>query len=223
MATRLDTRQNRQRTVLDQISNSTDLKLDTILNLMNDEITPILRLKSSNPIDRVINIGSEVIQTIDGSDGHGRKRIVSPLEGIIPSFSSGTVTFPAANGGNIVPSAGSSVVMDCPSNEYNKYIIGLNKDGDIKIYQGTPNASEASVVLPTTEVNIFAIGLISVFNNAGTVDNIPDSSIYYFMSDNQAIGHFDAVNEVHGVPAGDAVASESFATNEAIKYAIVFG
>ena len=187
MSTQFDNRQSRQRTVLDQVSNSTNLRLDSILNLINDELQPPLRLVQSSPIDRIITVGPIAVQTLDSSDGHKRYHTsnISAASDIL--FTGGTVTFPSANGGNITTSAGSfTLALSCGSNEYVKVVI-YYVDGVLKFAQGTSNASKDAATLPAipstaTTGGVFVAGYIVIHNSSGTIDTIDGNYIYQYNS-----------------------------------------
>jgi hypothetical protein len=173
--------------VLDQVSNSTNLRLDSILNLINDELQPPLRLVQSNPIDRVITVGPIAVQTLDSSDGHKRYHTSNVSTASDVLFTGGTVTFPSVNGNNITTTAGGfTLALSCGSNEYVKVII-YYVDGVLKFAQGTSNASKDAATLPAipstaTTGGVFVAGYVVIHNSSGTIDTIDGNYIYQYNS-----------------------------------------
>jgi hypothetical protein len=209
MATRTDSRQNRQRNTLDQLSQNTNLRLDTILNLVNDELHMPLRMTQSLVANRVINIGPLAKQTIDVSspatipatEGHQRYRAPAITSASDILFAGGTITIPAVNGGNITTSAGSfTLALSCGVNEYVKILI-YYVDGVLRFAQGVSNLSQSLASIPAlpSTVNtggVFVVGYVVVHNTAGTIDNIVGSSIYQYNSGNPLVQ--DASTTVKG-------------------------
>ena len=183
MTTRLDNRQARQRNVLDQVSTNADLKLDTILNLINDEITSPLRLRQSNPTNLRLNIDAISVTTADSGEGHGRTRTIQPIQGVLPSFTPGYVEFPSASGGSIVASGltlAASYTLTVTSGNWIKVGIALNSDGQVVLTFGTTGASESAAGLPEFETGTLSIGYVSLQNSGGTIQNVTGARIYQF-------------------------------------------
>jgi hypothetical protein len=212
MPTNLDNRQSRQRSVLDQLSNSTDLKLDTILNLVNDELTMPLRLRADSSPSLRLNIGAIQIQTIDGATGTGRKRTIQPINNLLPSFTPGFITFPSASGGSITASGfslQSAYTLTVSAGNYIKVVVALNGQGQVVLTFGTQGASESAATLPPALSGTLALGYVVLNNVGGTVQNVSDSNIYQFMGGGGGGGSGASSKQVtqnsHGFTVGQAV------------------
>ena len=102
MTTKIDARQSRQRAQLDQLSLNSDVKLDILLNLVNSELTPPLRLRQANPSTLSLNIDPVAVTTSSGTEGHLRTKTIQPINGVLPTFTGGSITFPGTSGGSII-------------------------------------------------------------------------------------------------------------------------
>jgi hypothetical protein len=183
MTTRLDSRQSRQRALLDQLSNNTDVKLDTLLNLINDELTPLLRLRAANPTTLQLFVDAISIQTIDGGEGHGRTRTIQPISGVLPSFTPGNVTFPGTSGGSISATGltlAASYTLTVTSGNWIKVGLALNSDGQVILSFGATGASESLAALPEFDTGTLPIGYVSMQNIAGTIQNVSSAKIFQF-------------------------------------------
>ena len=183
MTTRLDARQSRQRALLDQLSPNTDVKLDILLNLMNDEITPPLRLRAANPNTLQLFVDSISVTTSDSGDGHLRTKTIQPISGILPSFTPGNITFPGTSGGSITATGltlAAAYTLTLPSSNWLKCLIALNADGQIVLSFGDVAVSEAAAIIPVADAGTFAIGYASLQNVSGTIQNVMNSRIYQF-------------------------------------------
>lgn len=178
MARRFDARQTKSYDLLQQLfPNLSGKDLDILLRSINAEVTPPLRVEASNPNTRVINIGPGVVSNADA----GRNKSIPHIQNGIPSFISGTVTFPAANGGTILVSPGSNTTLNCPVNNYVKVLLSLDSTGLIVVTVGSPNPVEASAAVPPNPTNTLAFAYITVFNNAGTIQNVAQNKIYQLL------------------------------------------
>jgi hypothetical protein len=175
--TLIPVRQIVDRNVLQQIfPNVGSQTLDTILQSINSDLTPPLSVDASSSPNLTVIINSSVVNNTES----GRQKSIPFINNLLPVFTTGTVTFPSSNGGNIVASTGATLALVCPSNQYVKVLISLNSSGNLEIYQGTANATQASALVPVPPTTEFPICYISVFNNAGTIQNIQQNAIFQF-------------------------------------------
>jgi hypothetical protein len=184
MATKIDNRQSRQRSALDQLSNSTNLRLDNILNLMNDELQMPLRMRATATPNQVLNIDPITVQTLDSGEGHGRRRTIPPISNLLPTFTGATITFPTSSGGSITTTgtfSGGPYTLTVASGNWIKVMIALTSDGKLLLTFGTEGASEAAAGLPGTSSGTFAIGYVAMQNTAGTIQTVTDLRIYQFV------------------------------------------
>ena len=212
MTMRLDSRQSRQRSVLDQLSNSTDLRLDVILNLINDELTMPLRMSADATPSLKLNIGAIEVQTIDGSNGTGRKRTIQPISNLLPSFTAGFMTFPASSGGTITASGfslQSAYTLTVTSGNYIKVMIALNSLGQVVLSFGTEGASEAAATVPVALSGTLALGYVVLQNVGGVVQSVTDSNIRQFSGGGGGGGSGASAKQVtqnsHGFKVGNVV------------------
>lgn len=186
-----DSRQVTLREFLEQIASAshyagtTDAKpanqteLDNLLRAIDDELTPPLRLDASSPNDLVVSVGAAVITNSESA----RSRSIPHIGALLPnSFSSGTVTFPATSGGTITVSPGNNGTLTVPSNEYIKVLIYMDATGALNVLPGVADAVEANASVLAAPKKTLPIGYVTLFNNAGTIDNIAQSKIYQFGS-----------------------------------------
>ena len=178
MATKGDDRQWIHRgTELPRITGATDSEGDNIIDAIDSELTPPLELKETGTPDLVLNIGNIVVSNPETS----LTRTIPPIVGLLPTFASGTVTFPAASGGNAVPSSGNNIVITVASGNFLKVGIYLEGDGDIFLLAGTEGASETAATQPAAVDDTFFIGYVVLENVGGTIQNITNARIYQFI------------------------------------------
>lgn len=187
MVTKLDNRQSRQRALLDQLVETTDVKLDTLLNLINDELQPPLRLRQSDPTtpSRVVNLDAASVTTKDGSDGHGRTKSIRPINGVLPSFTPGSFTIPSIPGNPFTASgitlATTYNLPTMAANEWLKILVALNSDGQVVLTFGSTGISESTASLPDADAGTLPIGYVSINTDASIiVNNVDGSRIYQF-------------------------------------------
>lgn len=170
-------RQIVSRDTLDQIfPNVPGQLLDLLLRSINIDLKSPLRVDASASPSLVVTVGPAIVNnTISG-----RQQSIPFINSLIPSFTSGTVTFPAADGGTITVSPGSNVNLNCPSNQFQKVLFSLDSSGSLILTQGTPNAVEASVAVPAPVSNALPICYISVHNVAGVIQPIQQNKIFQF-------------------------------------------
>ncbi len=151
-------------------------ELDNILDSIDFELTPPLRLDASNPADLILNIGSSVVANTENN----RNKSIPTIGGLLPVLSSGTVTFPSSSGGTITVAPGNNETLTVPSNEYIKVTIYIDADGNLNVLTGVPDAVEADATVLPAPSNTLAIGYVTLFNNAGTIDNLEQTKIFQF-------------------------------------------
>lgn len=183
MASLQDARQWVQRTVLERITNLADSQGDVILPALNSEVTPPLELKATDTPDLVVNVGPITV----ANPSTNLTRTTPLINGAAPAFTSGTVTFPAASGGNAVPSAGSSIVITVASGNFLKVGILLKDDGDLELVAGTEGASIAAATVPPSVDGTFYIGYVILENVGGTIQNITNSRIIQFVGGGSSV------------------------------------
>lgn len=176
MATKFDTRQSINHTILARLSGLADTELDDLLASINTEVTPPLAL-STVGTNRVVNIAN-ILAT---NSATGLTRTIPPISNTLPVFASGTVTL--SSGGapcTATPSAGSAYNFTVTSGNYIKLGINIDATGSLVLQAGTEGASAAAATVPPTVSNTFAIGYVIVHNTGGTIDNILTSALVQF-------------------------------------------
>jgi hypothetical protein len=214
MTTRIDSRQSRQRAALDQLSLNTDVKLDTLLNLNNDEITMPLRLRQANPTTLQLFIDAISVQTSDSGEGHLRTRTIQPISGVLPSFTSGNLTFPGTSGGSITATGltlAAAYTLTVTSGNWIKVLVQLNTSGQIVLSFGTAGASETAATLPTPVADALSIGYVSMQNVAGTIQNVNGSRIYQFTGSSNDVPSTVSIREL-AIQRGTDVATSGTIT-----------
>ena len=184
-----DSRRVLIRTFLEQLANRTSYEgtadakpantseLDNLLESIDSELTPLLRMDASNPIDLTVSIGGAIITNPESA----RNRSIPYVGTSIPNdFSSGTVVFPATSGGTVTVTPGNNGTLTLTNNNYIKCLVYLDSTGNLNVAFGTEGASEALATVPSPVEDTYAIGYITLFNNAGTISNITQSNIYQF-------------------------------------------
>jgi hypothetical protein len=170
-------RQIKSRDQLQQLApNISGAELDNLLRSANADLTFLLRMDSSNPADRVVNVGPAVVSNSETN----RSRSIPHIQSVIPNFVGGTITFPAFDGGNIVVSPGINQALNLPVGQFSKVLISLDSSGNLAIIQGAPNAVEANASVPAPVQNTLPIGYVGLHNTGGTVDNIVQAKIVQF-------------------------------------------
>jgi len=175
---RFDSRQSEHRSALEQLTGVDSNKtLKQILPAIDLEVTPPFALRASNPSDLILNISSNIITNPETL----RKRTNQPINNVIFDFAGGTITFPSVSGNDAVPSAGQNVAITITNNEYLRVLIEINEDAEIVIIPGAAsNAVKDDAEFPEPSGQALTIGYITLFNNAGTIENITDDEIVQF-------------------------------------------
>lgn len=202
MTTKIDSRQWIQRSTLERITNATDSEGDNILAAIDSEITPLLEMRASEPIDLTVNIGNIELQNSES----GLKRVLAPISDSIPSFSSGTVTFPSASGSSTTVSAGTDITITISNDSFLKVGIHVDSNGDISLNTGTEGASESAATLPPALAGTKMIGYVTLETVGSTIQNIENSRIYQFVGPGLQTLIQDAAPELGGdLTIGDNV------------------
>lgn len=188
MTTRQESRQIKNRNLLNQLSQDSHIRLDDLLVLINDEITLPFRLRQNNPVGLDLYIDSSIVSTTSSASGHGRKRVIRPIDGGIPAFTPGSITFPSSggSGGNITATSltlfQSYTLPILAANEWVKVGISVDSNGAIKLNFGTIGISENAASTPEIPVNAYPIGYVSInTDGSNQVVNISGSKIYQYI------------------------------------------
>ena len=185
-----DARQVTIRSYLDQIallsaySGTADSKpanqseLDNLLASISSQLTPLLRMSAASTPSLVVSVGGGDITDSETN----RRRAIPHVGTAYVQFSSGTITFPAASGGNIVSSPGTSTVLTCASGNYCAVLVYIDGNGQLNTITGTDSAVLATAItnLPPSPDETLPLGFVVVQNVAGTIQNITQSNIAQF-------------------------------------------
>lgn len=227
MANKLDSRQSVQRPLasdtrntLDQLSNSTGLRLDTILNLINDELTPPLRIRVDPTTPYKILIESNQITTSTSTDsvgttvGHSRKKTSPPINGTIPTFpSNASLTIPSELSSGTGTITGTNITIEnqtitgqygTPSftigtdNHYIKMAVSLRSNGNIVLTFGNSAILDSNATLPSPIADIFPIGFVLLRRSSSTSLYQPtDSDVYQFSANTNTLSVDSSVNRIY--------------------------
>ncbi len=196
--TKFDTRQTISRDTLSRIfPNVSNKELDDILRSINSDLTVPLQLEATSTPDLTVSVGSGIVNNTESN----RQQSIPSISGTLPAFSSGTVVFPASSGGTITVTPGSDPTLTVPSNEFIKALIELDSSGNLVVTTGTANAVEASATVPAPSSSNLPVGYVTLFNNAGTIDNIIQSKIFQFGTSSGQGGTAGEVNTASNVGA----------------------
>lgn len=150
--------------------------LDSLLRSINADVTAPCRLDASSSPNLVVSVAGSQVSNPESNRQHS----IGHVGNTVPVFASGTITFPASDGGSIVPSAGSSATLTCPSGQYVKVLVSLDAGANLVLTVGTADAVEANALVPSPVPTATPIGFISVHNTGGVIDNIIQSKIVQF-------------------------------------------
>jgi hypothetical protein len=171
-----------------------------------------LRMRADSTPSKNLNIGAIEVQTIDGSDGTGRKRTIQPISNLLPSFTAGYMTFPAASGGSITATGftfQSAYTLTVSSGNYIKVMVALSSLGQVVLSFGTEGASEAAATLPVALSGTLALGYVVLQNVGGVIQNVTDSNIRQFSGGGGGGGSGASAKQVtqasHGFLVGNVV------------------
>jgi hypothetical protein len=184
-----DSRQITLRAFLQQIANAStyagtaDAKaantseLDNLLQAIDDELQPLLRLSASSTPDLIVAVGSATKVNSESS----RTRSIPHIGALLPnSFTSGTVTFPASSGGTITVSPGNNGILTVSSGNYIKVLIYMDATGALNVLPGVENAVEATASVLAAPKKTLPIGYVTLQNIAGVIQPIAQAKIYQF-------------------------------------------
>lgn len=179
MSTLLNSHQGLHLGVLSIIAPLSNTKLSAVLaNINNALIPPLQLLNSMTP--RVITIGSIVVANLDS----GQKKIPYPINGTsIPSFVTGSITFPLIGGGTIVLTPGTNISMPAiGASKFLKVGVSLNDSGNITLQFGTAGISIATATMPAQlSPAAIDIGYIVISTDiSNNVNLITNGSIYQY-------------------------------------------
>lgn len=172
MATRSDARQIISRDFLDQVlataPGPTGKELDDVLRSINEELTPPFRMMPSNPNDLVITV--ENINVINPETS--RNRTIPPINNLLPTFTSATVTLGGTGAGNATPSVGSALALGMSASQFMRIGINIDALGSITLTKGTPGASLAAATTPPTVSGLFWVGHFVARTNGSNVTQV---------------------------------------------------
>jgi len=170
-----DSRQTEYRGLLQQLFPHVPRQtLDILLQSIDLDLTPPLRVDASATPDLVVSIGPAIVSNTQSD----RQKSIPHIQSSIPAFTSGTVTFPAANAGNIAVTPGGDLPLNCPVGEYVKVLLSLDSGGQLVVTLGTPNAVEATANVPAIPSNTLPFAYVTLFNSAGVIQNVQQDKIY---------------------------------------------
>jgi len=227
MALKLDSRQTRQRTKLDQLSTTTDLRLDAIMNLINDELTMPLRMRANlgsgvdGSPDQRLYIDSIFVKTLDSGaadSGHERSRTIPPIGGVLPNYSgSGYIEFNATTGAATASGltlAGSYSLPSMTNGQFVKVLVWLSATSasvfTFGMEIGVPAASVDAAVLPVPPSDAFALGYVVMTKGATTYSKVLNENIFQFVGGGGSGGGSGASKEI--------TQANSFAVGDVVYY-----
>jgi hypothetical protein len=171
----LDDRQVVNRAILQQLFPWVgEQTLDILLASINSEVTPPLAVTATSTPSLIVDIGPSIVANPESL----RNKSIPFVNGVIPSITSATATFPSASGGNIATSTGSTVPLTLPSGDYVQVLLTIDDLSNISATVGSPNPVEADLVVPPPANNLFPFAYVTLFNSGGTIQNVTQSNIY---------------------------------------------
>lgn len=178
MGTQFDIRQSISRDTLDQIAaHETNKQCDDLIRSIDSELTSPLRLQQAYPASLVLHIGAASVTNPET----GRVRTIAPINGVIPSFSGGTVTFDSTGAGNATPSVGSAIALGMSASQFLKISINVDSSGNIVLAKGAPGASAAAATMPANVSGTQSAGFYIVrTDGSNNVENVTNAYIYQY-------------------------------------------
>jgi hypothetical protein len=178
MSTKTDLRQTKYVGGIDQLATTQTTEGDNIVQSINSELTPLLRLSASSPVSLVVNVGGGDLLNAESN----RRRAIPHIGTAYVQFTSGTVTFPASSGGNITCSPGGTTVLNVASGNFAAVLVYLDGAGNLNTVVGTDAATESAAItnLPPAPKKTLAAGFVVVQNVGGTIQNIAQNNIRQF-------------------------------------------
>jgi len=220
MGKNLDVRQSEFRGILQQLfPYVAEQTLDILLQSINSDLTPPLKVDASNPASLVVNVGPTIVSNPESN----RQRSVSFVNNIIPFLTSGTVTFPAASGGTISTSTGQTYVLTLPSGDYAQALLALDTSNNIVVKMGAPSATLAGAIVPSPTANTLPFAYVTINNNAGTISNISQNAIFQFASGGGGSGGGGGVAQEVPLTIGTTSETVTFPTAQSSSNYIILG
>ena len=178
MANKLDLRQSVFRGTLSQIGNQPNPEGDNIVNSINNQLTPLLKMSATATPSLTVNIGAGDLT--DSETGH--RRAIPHVGAAYVNFTSGTVVLPNVSGGNITCTPGGTTVLNVAAGNYAAILIYLDGVGNLNAVVGADAASESAAIsnLPPAPDETLPLGFIIAQNISGTIQNITQNKIVQF-------------------------------------------
>ena len=176
--TKLDSRQVISLDALSQLTAGVeDVELDNILRSIDSDLTSMLRLTT----DDLSTVSVGAILKINPQTG--QQSSLSPINGVLPTFPSGAVVFPAAAGGNITVTPGNDVTLTMSINSFIKVGIHLEDSGNLLVNLGTESGTEAGATVPAALPNSVSAGYVVLATDGlGAISNILGTAVYQYIS-----------------------------------------
>jgi hypothetical protein len=195
--TLFDVRQALYRNILQQIfPYLTGKTLDLILSSIDQTLTLPLNVDATNPASLVVNVGPAIVSNTESL----RNRSLSFIGTGIPTFTGGTVTFPAASGGNITTSTGGSVILTLPSGNYCQVLLSMDSSGDLITTPGGASPTLAGAQVPAPPGGDTPFAYVTLQNIAGTIQNVAQADVYQLMGSGGGSGSSSSVGFAQSVP-----------------------
>ncbi len=173
---KIDTRQSVNRAILQELFPWVGSQsLDVLMSSIDQDLIVPLKVDAQNPTSLTINIGPSVV----ANTVSGRNKALTFVNGIIPDITIATVTFPSISGGNITGS-NTAVPVNLVLNpgEYVQVLLTIDDTSNISMIVGSPDPVEANLIVPPPIVNLLPFAYVTLFNNAGTIENVAQNKIY---------------------------------------------
>lgn len=183
MGNKLTARQTIYKGTLPRLSGSTDPELDNLLESLNAEVTPPLRLFASATPDLILNVGPSIVPNPET----GSNKALPTIGANAPLLTSGTITFPAAPG-TVTVSPGNNATFSMGANEYIKALIYLDASNNLNLIFGTSNATEANATVTAPPDGAIAIGFVTIQTIASVVQVITNTKIYQYVGTGSGSG-----------------------------------
>jgi hypothetical protein len=175
MTTKFDARQSVSRDLLDQIATSVGVDLEVLIRSINSELTPVLRMDVAGPL--LVSVGPNS-KTNSDTD---RNVVAPPIDGQIPSFTLGTISFPAMAGGTITVTPGDDETLTLSNDNYIKVGVNLLSSGDLKLTFGAEAITEDNATVPPLVPNSVALGYITIFaDSGGNIQTLTTDVLYKY-------------------------------------------
>ena len=178
MATKLDSRQVISLDALSQLTAGVaDVEVDNILRSIDSDLTPILKLSTDGAL--TISVGTN----LKINPETGKQTSLPPINGVIPTFASGTVVFPASAGGTVTVTPGNNPTLTMSVSSFINAGIHIEDTGDLLVNFGVESVTSGGATIPPALPNSIAIGYISISTDiAGNIANISDSTVFQYVS-----------------------------------------